>query len=144
MFALTGGGVATLVAAVVSMDAGEAGRIARSVSWLRREGEWLAGLFPDRALRRIDNPRLLIVAPRFDERFAQTLHGLAVSRVAWLRICVARTVEGEETLLLEREEEWSHNNEREVSPDELDERETAFFRDLERELSAVRNQGGVR
>ncbi len=144
MFALSGGGIATLVEAVVSFNAAEAGRIARSVSWLRREGEYIVRLFPDRAVRCIDGPVLLVLAPRYDGRFADTLRGLALSRVAWMRICRVRTVEGENAVLWEREKEWNRDNERVVSPDDLDEREAAFFRELEGELSVIRNRGGTR
>ncbi len=144
LLGLSGGGVATLVDRGTGHPARDLTRIARSVSFLRREGEWVIRFFPDRVFRQIAKPRLIVLLSELDESFIESLHGLALSRLSIVRMRKVQDTDGSCLLLVEKENEWKFDTEQVVSPDDMTTEETDFFKKLEGELLAVRNQGGVR
>ena len=144
LLGLSGGGVTTLVDRSTGHPRRDLERMARSISFLRRDGEWVSRSFPDRVFRQIEKPRLIVMISDTDEAFLESLHGLALSRLSIVRARNVQSADGMCALLVEKEKEWNYDTEQAVSPDDLTTEELEFFKELEGELLAVRNQRGVR
>ena len=94
LLGLSGGGVTTLVDRSTGHPRRDLERMARSISFLRRDGEWVSRSFPDRVFRQIEKPRLIVMISDTDEAFLESLHGLALSRLSIVRARNVQSADG--------------------------------------------------